>query len=273
MSNLHPTLALGAWAHGALAVACLVALGRSAEPILGAHPALKPFKFAVSIALLLASLAWVMPRLEAAERVREGLAWLLLVTMVVEMAIIVAQAWRGTTSHFNLRTPLDTALWRAMQGAIVLATLGLVAIAWLATRRPLAAVDEVMQFAWRAGLWLTLLAAASGFRMGAGLAHSVGGPDGSVGWWLVNWSRSLGDLRVSHFISLHALQAVPAVAWLSGRALERSGQWAAVAAVTLTLSLATVGTFVQALKGRPVVPRGVVVEPADAAMAARRAKR
>lgn len=254
MTGLHRPLLVGALAHGALALGCLVALARPAEPILGVHPALKPFKFAVSIALLLGSLAWVLPRVDVDSPVRETLAWVLLGTLVVEMAIIVSQAWRGTTSHFNLRTPLDAALWRAMQAAIVLATVGLVALAIWATRRPLVGVDEVLQFAWRAGLWLTLLAAVSGFRMGGALSHSVGGPDGSAGFWLVNWSRSLGDLRVSHFISLHALQVVPLVAWAAALVLPTPAQWATVVSASgLTLALC-VGTLVQALVGRPVVP-------------------
>ncbi|MDX2015691.1 MAG: hypothetical protein SFW67_36190 [Myxococcaceae bacterium] len=253
MTGLHRALLVGALAHGALSAACLVALTRQAEPILGVHPALKPFKFAVSIALLLGSLAWVLPRVETTPFVREALAWLLLGTMVVEMAIILGQAWRGTTSHFNLRTPFDAGLWHAMQAAIVLATVGLVAIAVLATRRPLEGVDEVLQFAWRAGLWLTLLAAVSGFRMGGGLAHSVGGPDGSAGFWLVNWSRTLGDLRVSHFVSLHALQVVPLVAWLAAAVLPTSGQWASVVGTSALAFALCVGTLAQALLGRPVV--------------------
>lgn len=253
MSGLHRPLLVGAAAHALVALGCLFVLTRPAQSLLGVHPALKPFKFGLSIAVLLASLAWVVPRLGARASVREGLAWLLLVTLVVEMAVILTQAQRGTTSHFNVATPFDSALWRAMQGAIVAASAGLVAIAWLATARPLEGAEAVLQFAWRAGLWLSLLAAVSGFRMGAGLAHSVGGPDGSEGLWLANWSRTIGDLRVSHFISLHALQVVPGVAWLTAGLASEAARWVAVTGVAALTLAAALATLVQALLGRPFV--------------------
>ncbi|NOU29072.1 MAG: hypothetical protein HOO96_14315 [Polyangiaceae bacterium] len=255
---MHPLLLLTAAAHGVVAVACLVARLLPARTVMGVHPALKPFKFAVSIALFLLSMGMILPCLSVSETTRAGLAWLFASTMVVEMIAIVAQALRGTTSHFNVRRPLDKAFWNAMFVAIVLATVGIVWVALAAMVRPL--LDEggrelptLLAVAWRGGLILLLLAPLSGFAMGGRLRHSVGGEDGGPGLPLTNWSVRHGDLRVSHFFALHAVQLFPLVAWaLLRTSIPQGARFALLLAVVGIASAITVGTLVQAFAGHPI---------------------
>ena len=97
-----------------IAVLALAVLGLAIDPriVTGAPVWLKPAKFAVSIAIYTFTLAWIFTFLDGWPRTRRIVGWTTAVTMVLEMAIIGLQAFRGTTSHFNGSTPFDMALVR-----------------------------------------------------------------------------------------------------------------------------------------------------------------
>lgn len=244
-------------AHALLAVACVIALGASAPPILGVHPALKPLKFAVSIAAFLATMGVLLPRLSVGTGARDAFAWGLAATMTIEMAAIALQAARGAPSHFNLRAGVDAAVWNVMMAAIVVATVGLVGIAAAATWRPLLDASgrpmaPLLALAWRCGLWALAFSPVSGFAMGSRLKHSVGGADGFAGLPFVNWSLDHGDLRVTHFFALHAVQVLPLLAWaLLALDLPERVRLVVVLLAIGALAALCVGTFFQALAGRP----------------------
>src|SRR5688572_5543600 len=82
--------------------------------ITGAPAWLKPFKFAVSTAIYSLTLAWIFQWLSDWPRVRRIVGWTTAIVFVLEVAIIDAQAWRGTTSHFNVSTLLDGILFGIM---------------------------------------------------------------------------------------------------------------------------------------------------------------
>jgi hypothetical protein len=245
-------------AHLTLALLCLFALFTEATPILGVHPALKPLKFAFSIGVFLATMALLLPALSVGEGVRRALAWTLAITMILEMVPIAWQPLRGTTSHFNMQGAFNTALWRTMMVAIVTMTMAMVVVAILASSRPLRTptgdlLNPILAMAWRAGLWIFLLAAVSGFSMGGRLSHSVGGADGGLGLPVVNWSTSHGDLRVSHFLSLHALQALPVIGYLLvALPIGTIARWIVLFMAIGTQAVIALWTLFQAWGGRPV---------------------
>ena len=244
--------------HGLVAIACAVALCVDRAAISGVHPALKPFKFAVSIAAFLLTMGVLLPMVSMQEASRSVLAWLFAATMGIEMVAIVVQAVRGTTSHFNVRGPRETGIWRAMVAAIVLATIGIVWVVFAAFLGPLVGeggspLPLLMTIAWRAGLLLLLLAPVTGFAMGGRLRHSIGGKDGGAGLPFVNWSVHHGDLRVAHFFTLHAVQVLPLVA---GLLLQiELANWLRGVFLAVAIGAAgaiSLGTLAQAFAGRPV---------------------
>jgi hypothetical protein len=96
--------------------------------------------------------------------------------------------------------------------------------------------------------------ARAGRRMTIVGAHSVGGPDGGLGVPLTGWSREHGDLRVPHFIGLHALQALALIAvglrrWRWPEAVRARAVLTAAASYTLLFLL----LLWEALRGQSVV--------------------
>jgi hypothetical protein len=210
-----------------VAAASLVAMVVDPRVITGAPAWLKPFKFAVSTAIYSLTLAWIFGKLTNWPRVRRVVGWTTAIVFVLEVALIDMQAWRGTTSHFNVSTPLNMVVFSVMGTAIILQTLVSVAVAVALWRQRFA--EQALGWALRLGMMLTiagaltgplmtrptdaqLAAARAGERMTIAGAHSVGGVDGGSGVPVTGWSREHGDLRVPHFIGLHAVQALALIA-------------------------------------------------------------
>lgn len=249
---VDPLLAYAAAGFSLCGVLLVPWLARASALVGGEHPALKPLRFSFSIAVFLGTMAWIAPRVEASHASKRMIALVLVGTMVLEHVVIVGQALRGTRSHFNAHTPLDRALWGSMALAITAATLCMIALACVATAGPLA-MPAPLALAVRAALWLFMLTAISGYSMGGRGAHSVGGADGGAGIALFRWSTTHGDLRVSHFLSQHALQALPVIAWLLGRTtLAPRAQWSLVALSSAGYGALSLFTLLRAWAGRPL---------------------
>lgn len=235
--------------------------------ILGVNRWFKPMKFAVSIAIYAATLGWLLaylPRRTWAVRV---ISWGVAVSMTVEIVCIVLQAGRGTTSHFNTTTGFDEAVFALMGMMIILNTLlaAWAFVLFFATTAPLPAA-----YLWgiRLGLGIFILAGIEGSFMLARSSHSVGLHDGGPGLPFVNWSRGGGDLRIAHFMCLHALQLLPITGFVlhrysQRRHIARPTAWTFVFAFVY-VSVTTL-LFWQAMTGRPLLPRATATNISHAA--------
>lgn len=179
---------------------------------------LKPAKFAGSLALLTATVAWLRPHLPVGTRGYRRVSAVVGTVAVLEIALIGGQAARGVESHFNTATAIDSVVFYLMGAAILTATL---AVAWLTVAVWRGGFDVAPAFAAgiRLGLVVFVLASVEGGMMiGLGTETIVSGA--SIP--LVGWTYT-GDFRIAHFVGLHALQLLPAVGYLAARA-ERGGR-------------------------------------------------
>ena len=205
----------------------------------GAPTWLKPFKFAVSTSLFVFTLAFVTGRLTRVRRFAVWLGRIMAVALVLEIALIDMQAARHTASHFNRATSFDAAVYGAMglTIAVVFLSTALLCGACFLERFK----DRALGWAVRLGLLLALagmgvgalmtlptpqqLAAAhAGGEMRRVGAHTVGAADGGRALPVTGWSADHGDLRIAHFLGLHAMQVLLLAWWAS----SRSARWGRV---------------------------------------------
>lgn len=254
-------------------LATIVGLMFDPRVITGAPAWLKPAKFSISVSLYCFTLVWLLRFLNTRRRFVRMATRTIVFSLAVEMIVIITQAARGTTSHFNMTTPLDSFLWITMGTFILVVCLMTFVLTVVLIRQPLP--DKAFAWSLRLGLIIAVLGMATGFFMvrptpeqrasthGIGPkivgAHSIGVPDGCPGLPVVGWSTVGGDMRVAHFVGLHALQVLPFLGWLITRSKRR---WAFLndnhrLALVWVAGLAYTGVLVlltwQALRGESVI--------------------
>jgi hypothetical protein len=253
----HAGLFWFAAAMGVTVAAAVVALAVDHRVLLGAPLWLKPLKFALSFGLYALTLAWMLSFVHRGRRFAAVVGWVIVATSALEIVIIFGQAARGRRSHFNADTPFDDRLFSIMGTSVAVIWLATAVLAVVVLRQRIA--DRVVSWSIGLGLFVALAGMAVGVLMTAqagGGAHSVGVPDGGPGIPLLGWSTTGGDLRVGHFVGIHALQLIPllgAVVAHAGRLLpERARLRLVVVAAAGYLGLVALLTW-QALRGQPLL--------------------
>ncbi|WP_051343270.1 hypothetical protein [Pseudonocardia spinosispora] len=254
-------------------VGCVIGLVVDDRVLLGAPIWMKPLKFAISMALYCVTWSWMHGLLTRGRRTAYWVGNGILACMVVESVVIVGQVARGRPSHFNNSTPLDATLWSVMAVTIVTLWVGTLVLTALVMRAPIA--DPASRWAVRLGAAISLVGLGLGALMTTPPraqphrvgefdrmigAHSVGVSDGGPGMPLTGWSTTGGDLRIPHFVGMHALQALPLLVMLLGvlatrvarlRPLEVRAKLVIIAASGYAGLVALV-TW-QALRGQPLI--------------------
>jgi hypothetical protein len=184
----------------------------------------KPLKFAISITIYVATFAWLLTFVQGRQRWVRGIAAVTGLAFLVEIGLITMQVLRGTTSHFNGGTPFDLLVYSLMGGFITAVSVCTLLLAiWLIRQRM---ADAPFAWSLRLGVLTAFVGMAVAFLMtlptadqmavaqaGGGMplvgAHGIGVAEDEPGLPFLGWHTTGGDLRVAHFVGLHAMQLLP----------------------------------------------------------------
>lgn len=223
--------------------------------ILGINRWIKPIKFSSSSAIFLFTVAVYLVYLKDFGASQKIIAWGTMAIMIAEVFLIIMQAARGTTSHFNIAKPFDAIVFSAMGLMILTNTLLIVYLTILYFRADFELPNAVI-WGMRLGLIVFLLGSIQGGFMSSQTGHAVGIADGGAGLPFVNWSTVGGDLRVAHFFGLHAFQIIPLFAVVLVYFQSRIS-FIKPTIFTVIFALLYFGAFsllfVQALLGKPLL--------------------
>lgn len=218
----------------------------------------KPAKFAASFSIFFATIGLLETSLSPGwrnGRLLSRTGQVMAVAFLGEMAYIVVQAGQAEPSHFNETTPFHSAMYALMGvGAVCLvggaAIFGLAALADREARlSPGIRLGVALGFV--LSCLLTLVVAGTMSRNGSHFVGQVSAADPRLP--LMGWSLSTGDLRPAHFLSLHAMQALPLLGWAADRWRPREAFPLVLAGAALWTA-ATLALFALALAGQPVLP-------------------
>lgn len=194
----------------------LLMSGIDSREVNGISTWIKPIKFALSIGIYLMTISGVVHLLNLAERRKRRLLNIVFWVMVIEYLLLVVQASRGVASHFNNKAFFDMIVFNLMGVCIVINTIVLVIVAvrYFMPKCRNTAISDSLWLAIQLGLLIVLFSSAIGSKM-VGLNHHAVNPEQ---YRLIipffDWKIGAGDLRISHFIGMHAFQLLPIMAVL-----------------------------------------------------------
>lgn len=203
----------------------------------------KPFKFAISTFTFAWAMAWYCHYLPSFNI--SAYNWTVVILLGFEIIYIAIMAAQGKQSHFNVSSPFFSMMYSMMALAATVVTLYTAYVGLLFFTNDFPALPNHYLWAIRLGILFFVAFSFEGFLMGGKMSHSVGLVNDNSNLFILGWSKTIGDLRVAHFIGMHALQVLPI---LSFYVLKNTKFTLTVGLLYGALALFT---LIQALNGRP----------------------
>lgn len=209
----------------------------------------KPAKFHLTVVFYVWTMALLLQYLPVSKHI-DTITKYILLCMTVELVLIDMQAARGVASHFNYTNWLGAVVYSLMGFFIVLNT-GVAAYTAKLFYKEHINISPAFLAGIQWGIIIFVIGSLEGGIMSGINKHSVGAPDDAAGIFFLNWNKSGGDLRIAHFMGIHALQVIP----LFGCLLVRFGKPNATTAVkifALGYVILFTALLAHALMGRPL---------------------
>jgi hypothetical protein len=233
------------------------AMALDARLFQGESPWLKPVKFYYALAIYAVTLAFFARYMPAATRASRTWRWFtgaVIFAIAAECIWLAAAASLNTASHFNTDHPVFSAIYTLMGVFAILLTSASLVMGLSIWRNPATGLTQALHHAIALGLILTfLLTLITAGYMAAQPGHFVGTPTTGATLPIFGWSREVGDLRVAHFLSTHALHALPLWGLIATRMGDARGAVTLVWGGALLYVVLVAATFLQALNGLPLI--------------------
>ncbi|WP_026707458.1 hypothetical protein [Flavobacterium frigidarium] len=235
-----------------LSVICIVLTKTTSTQLHGVNAWFKPFKFAVSLGLYSWTMAWYCHYLSDFNTTPFN--WTVIILFGLELLYIIFQASKGQLSHYNTSTPTYSLLYSLMGLVAAVVTLYTACIGLLFFTQSFPELPSYYVWSIRLGILIFVVFSFEGGLMGSRMNHSVGAINDNSNMWLIGWSKTVGDLRVAHFIGMHALQLLPLLSFYIFKNTK------ATIIISILYGLLAVSTLVQALNGKPLINQKKVEE-------------
>lgn len=206
----------------------------------------KPFKFSFSTFLFSWAMAWYCYYLPSFN-VRY-FNWAVIILLGFEIIYIAVQAGLGKPSHYNISTPFHSMMFSMMALAATIVTLLTSYVGLLFFSNQFPVLPNYYVWSIRLGILIFVIFSFEGFLMGSRMSHSVGLENDNSELFIAGWSRKAGDLRISHFLGMHALQLIPMISFYLLKNTKTTLLFGILYATLTTF------TLVQALQGRSLFP-------------------
>ena len=238
-------LAWYAWICLIGAIICFTLSKTTSVNVNGINAYIKPTKFFLSTIIFCATMAWITFELKQPQTIKiYSIA--IIAILSFELIVITWQAANGRLSHFNNSSKFYSLLFSLMGIAISILTIYTLYIGYLFFVSPNIQIPIGYLWGIRLGILFFVIFAFEGGIMGAKMQHTIGALDNNDGIAFLNWSKKYGDLRIAHFVGMHALQVLPIIGFYLFKTPT------GILSFSCLYFVSTTNTLINALKGLPL---------------------